>query len=137
MTGAQIGNDIFTSGVSEVLFGPSVSVGFPKRTWGMHESGIVNWWHRLLDPLQGRVGTMQDNAPVMAVKISGNVLIIFAVWSMGLLLASMQILCEVVNTHGLRAVANFWSYFTSIVTTKVARAIIRWLRPLKSNRYIK
>lgn len=116
---ADIGKEAFTSGVSAISFGPTVSIPFIKRLWGMQESGIINWWHHFLDPLHSENVQVGGPAPlpITAAKISGNIVIVFVVWSGGLIIATIISMLEFGIVHGLETRSTISLYLALHLST--------------------
>lgn len=89
----DIGQDVLASGLTGVDVLGVVSLAFMRRLWGMRESGITNWWQNYLDPFRV-IPITSDHVVVSAPKISGNILVIFTVWAVGVLVSTLAFVFE-------------------------------------------
>lgn len=95
-----IGKETYASGVLALDIWGDVHFSMLKRIWAMQVSGIIDWLHRMFDPISSLEDTSQQ--VVGAAKISGNILVIFVLWTIGLLTSTVTFLNEIFWTRSTK-----------------------------------
>lgn len=96
---AYLGKKTITSGVMRIRIVGMFPYSVFERAWRMKESGIIAWWHELLDLMSAKQKILA-NIPVAPAKISGNLLVVSIIYlfgvliSLAVLIVEANILCE-------------------------------------------
>lgn len=106
----------------------SVPKFFLKRIRLIQESSINDWLRRLLDPTKYLEDFPRPN--VQPAKISGNILVLFAVWSGGLSISLLIILIETIWGNRRVIVSKIQTLALSIsnFASEVTRTFNGWIK---------
>lgn len=89
---AHFGKETYASGISSFILNGNLHLPMLRRIWGLTESGINNWLHKLFDPTIFLQDHQYERATPASIK--GNILVIFVVWLSCIILSFITFLGE-------------------------------------------